>query len=94
MLPMYFNALERTTVLGMLIGYLRMRNLCLIDGVEKAVGWSPLSWNRQSPVLYPSYNSQPFHLLSTHLTKILFGQQRTRTMHWHEAQPRYGFLSG
>ena len=42
--------------------------LCLIDGVEKVVGLSPLRWNRQSPVLYPSYNPQPSHLLSTHLT--------------------------
>ena len=35
-------------------------NLCLIDGVEKVVGWSPLRWNRQSPVLYPSYNPYAF----------------------------------
>ena len=54
-------------------------NLCLIDGVEKVVEWNSLMWNRQSPVLYPSYNRViwgiegynnplPFqvHLLSTH----------------------------
>ena len=41
------------------IGYHRLsvnENLRLIDGVEKVVGWNPLRWNRQSPVLYPSYN--------------------------------------
>ena len=43
-------------------------NLCLIDGVEKVVGWSQLRWNRESPDLYPYYNPPPFHLLSTHLT--------------------------
>ena len=31
-------------------------NLCLIDGVEKVVGWTPLRWNRQRSVLYPSFN--------------------------------------
>ena len=28
-------------------------NLCLNDGVEKVVGWSPLMWKRRSPELYP-----------------------------------------
>ena len=36
------------------------RNLCLIDGVEKVVGWSLLRWNSQSTDLYPSYNPPPF----------------------------------
>ena len=29
-------------------------NLCLINGVEKVVGWSPLRWNRQSSDLCSS----------------------------------------
>ena len=56
MLPMYFNALDDT------IGYHWLSvnvNLCLIDGVEKDVGWSPLRWNRQSD-LDPSCNPHPF----------------------------------
>ena len=43
-------------------------NLCLINGIEKVVEWSPLGWNRLSPVVDFSYNPQPFHFLSTHLT--------------------------
>ena len=30
-------------------------NLCLRDGVEKVVGWSPIMLNRLCPDLYPSY---------------------------------------
>ena len=44
-------------------------NLCLIDGVGKVVGRSPLRWNRPSPDLYPSYDPPPFRLVSTHLTR-------------------------
>ena len=60
MLPIYFHALDHWLSVN--------ENLCLIDGVEKVVGWNPLWWNRLSPVLYPPYNPPPFHLLSTHLT--------------------------
>ena len=28
----------------------------MIYCVEKVVGWSPLRWNRQRPVVYPTYN--------------------------------------